>query len=223
VSAAPSAAPPAAARIVVAGPYLELHTGPGRGYPVFHVAASGEPVELLLRQTDWYRVRTGRGIEGWVSGRALRGEGAQEVADSRERPFELGGAFGRFKGEPMLKLTAGWRFGSALAVEATAGQVQGLFSGTDFWHLNLAAEPWQHQRLSAALGVGFGGFRNLPNTSLVGRATTQTALANVNLTLRWQLAPRVLLRADVSLLNAYLDQRRTGEYRAVSGGLSFTY
>lgn len=32
----------AAERVQVADPYLELRTGPGRGYPIFHVAAREE-------------------------------------------------------------------------------------------------------------------------------------------------------------------------------------
>ncbi len=53
-------------QVQVAEPYLELSTGPGRGYPVFHVVDRGELVEVLKRKTDWFKVRTGKGKEGWV-------------------------------------------------------------------------------------------------------------------------------------------------------------
>jgi uncharacterized protein YgiM (DUF1202 family) len=53
-------------RVQVADAFLELHTGPGRGYPVFHVAARGEWVAITLRHTDWFQVRTDKGVEGWV-------------------------------------------------------------------------------------------------------------------------------------------------------------
>ena len=53
-------------KVAVADPYLEMHTGPGRGYPIFHVVDRGEQVEILMQRTDWYQVRTERGIEGWV-------------------------------------------------------------------------------------------------------------------------------------------------------------
>src|SRR5690606_6955578 len=43
--------------VVVEDPYLELHTGPGRGYPVFHIAERGEREELIRRRTAWYKVR----------------------------------------------------------------------------------------------------------------------------------------------------------------------
>ena len=40
--------------VEVADSYLELHTGPGRGYPVTRVIPRGDHVEVLKRRTDWY-------------------------------------------------------------------------------------------------------------------------------------------------------------------------
>ena len=50
--------------VAVADPYLELHTGPGRGYPVYRVVPRGERVEILYRRTDWFRVRDEQDREG---------------------------------------------------------------------------------------------------------------------------------------------------------------
>ena len=58
-------------QLFVSQPYLELHTGPGRGYPVTQVVARGESVDVLFRRTDWFKVRTERGVEGWASAREL--------------------------------------------------------------------------------------------------------------------------------------------------------
>ena len=52
--------------VVVADPYLEMHTGPGSGYPVFHVIDRGESVEIVKQRTSWYLVRSDRGKEGKV-------------------------------------------------------------------------------------------------------------------------------------------------------------
>jgi len=53
--------------VVVSDPYIDLHTGPGRGYPIFYVAAQGDRITILKEQTEWYKVRTPRGKEGWVN------------------------------------------------------------------------------------------------------------------------------------------------------------
>jgi hypothetical protein len=52
--------------LVVTEPYLELHTGPGRGFPVFYVVGRGDTVTVLYSRTDWYKVRAPRGQEGWA-------------------------------------------------------------------------------------------------------------------------------------------------------------
>lgn len=56
--------------VVVSDPYIEMHTGPGRGYPIHYVAGQGDKVTLLKRKTDWFKVRLPRGSfdtkEGWV-------------------------------------------------------------------------------------------------------------------------------------------------------------
>ena len=54
-------------KILIADPFIELHTGPGRGFPVFFVAERGQEVEIVKRRTDWFMVRTDRGVEGWVA------------------------------------------------------------------------------------------------------------------------------------------------------------
>ncbi|TLZ28485.1 MAG: SH3 domain-containing protein, partial [Gammaproteobacteria bacterium] len=51
-------------QLFVAQPYLELHTGPGRGYPVFHVVPRDASVDVLFRRIDWFEVRTEHGVEG---------------------------------------------------------------------------------------------------------------------------------------------------------------
>jgi uncharacterized protein YraI len=39
-------------KVAVADPYLEMHTGPGRGYPIFHVVDRGEQVEIIMQRTE---------------------------------------------------------------------------------------------------------------------------------------------------------------------------
>ena len=80
--------------VSVADPYLELRTGPGRGYPKFYVVNRGETVDILLRKTDWFKVRAPNGKEGWVDRDQLEltlQPGGQEIifAQADQEDFTL--------------------------------------------------------------------------------------------------------------------------------------
>jgi hypothetical protein len=227
------AAEPNIERVQVTDPYLEFRTGPGRGYPIHYVAAREEWVQIVMRHTDWYKVIAANGREGWVHRRQLQttltefgGTKAFRdivVDDYLARKVEFGAGWGRFKKEPMLKLWTGYKLHESIGVEASVGQVQGLFSGTDFWHVNLQMEPWSDRRLSPFAAIGFGRFKNIPNESLVGAQTTNANLAGGQIGLRYYLTERFVLRADYSIYTAYVAETRSIEYRATTIGLSFFF
>jgi hypothetical protein len=224
-------------RVQVADPYLEMRTGPGRGFPVAHVAERHEFVIIELRNTDWYKVRTvsdtGNDKTGWVHRRQLAAtltdagvaKSFRDIAldDYLTRRVQIGAAYGRFRGEPMQKFWGSVRLSDALSIESTIAQVQGVFSGTDLWYGNLLAEPWSDQRLSPFLGVGIGRFRNFPNQSLVGATNTDANLANATFGVRYYLTERFVLRADYTLYTAFVSDQRAQEFRAVTAGISFFF
>ena len=220
-------------RLTVSDPYLEMRTGAGRGYPVFFVVARGQSVVIDLRHTDWYKVRAEGGQIGWVHRSQLEttltAAGStktfRDIAldDYLARRVQMGAGWGRFKSEPMLKLYASYRFSDTLSVEGTLGQVQGVFSGTNFWHASLNSEPWSDRRLSPFFGVGVGQFKNFPNQSLVGATITDAKLAHVMVGARYYLTERFVLRADWALYTAFVSDQRSTEYRAVTAGVSFFF
>ena len=233
VPASSATAGASAERLQVTDPYLEMRTGPGRGFPVFHVAERTEWVSIELRHTDWYKVRTASDKLGWVHRSQLETTlteaGGKKtfrdlvLDDYLTRRVQLGAAWGRFKSEPMLKMWTSYKLSDTLTAEATLGQVQGVFSGTDFWHLNLQSEPWSDRRLSPFFGIGFGQFKNIPNTSLVGNFTTNAKLGNATVGARFYLSDRFVLRADYSIYTAFLSDAKSSEYRAITAGLSFFF
>jgi hypothetical protein len=220
-------------RLRITDPYIELHTGPGRGFPVFFVVARDLWIEIELRHTDWYKVRTEDGKLGWVHRQQLQttltAAGNTKtfhdvlLDDYLNRRVQLGAAWGHFKSEPMLKFWSSYRLTETLSVEGTLGQVQGVFSGTDFWHINVVSEPWSDQRVSPFFGIGFGKFKNFPNLSLVDATLTNAKLANASFGLNYHLSDRFVLRADYSIYTAFVADTHTTEYRAFAAGLSFFF
>jgi hypothetical protein len=220
-------------RLRITDPYIELHTGPGRGFPVFFVVARDLWIEIELRHTDWYKVRTEEGKVGWVHRQQLQttlttAGGSKTfrdvlLDDYLNRRVQLGAAWGQFKSEPMLKFWSSYRLSDTLSLEATLGQVQGVFSGTDFWHINVLSEPWSDQRISPFFGIGVGKFKNFPNQSLVDATITDAKLANVSLGVNYHLSERFVLRADYSIYTVFVADTHTTEYRAFTAGMSFFF
>jgi hypothetical protein len=224
-------------RVQVAAPFIELRTGPGRGYPVFHVVEKSGWITIETRRTDWYRVRSEGGANGpavgWVQRAQLETTLTEAgtaktfrdvlVDDYLNRRLEMGASWGRFEREPMLKVWGAWRLSETLAVEGSLGQVQGLYAGTSFWQIGLSSEPWSDQRLSPFFGVGVGRFRNAPNLSLVGAEPTDATQMQVGLGVRWYFSRRFVGRLDYTRATAFLSDERNGEYRSLTAGLSFFF
>jgi len=225
--------PAHAERLQVNDPFIEIRTGPGRGYPIFHVAARDEWIDVELRFTDWYKVRTDSGREGWVHRlqleTTLTAAGGRAtfrdvlVDDYLRRRAEAGASWGLFESEPMLKLWATYRLAEILAIEASIGQVQGVYSGSELWQLGLIAEPFADRRLSPFFGIGFGRFTNVPNASLVDNTTTDANLAYAVIGLRYYLTRRFVGRLDYTLYTAFVSDSSTSRYGAATAGLSFFF
>jgi hypothetical protein len=224
--------------LTVAEPYLQLHTGAGRGYPVFFVVSRGQTVRVLLRSTDWYQVKLEPApqageIIGWVHRRQLEttltAAGSTKtfrdlaLDDYLGRRLYMGGAVGRFNGAPMLKLAAGYKLSDTLSLQGDTGQVQGRFSGTNFWHIGIQSEPWSDQRFSPFFGIALGKFKNLPNQTLVGALPTDAKLAQAVLGARYYWSDRFVLHADWSIYTANVSDQRSTEYRAATAGVAFFF
>ena len=235
--AAPRPAPAPRSRksemVQISDPYIELRSGPGRGYPIFFVAPRNDWIEIELRHTDWFRIRTEDGKVGWVSRQQLEttltAAGSTKtfrdvlLDDYLSRKVQLGAAWGHFKSEPMLKLWTSYRFSDTLSLEATIGQVQGVFSGTDLWHVDVLIEPWSDHRISPFFGVGVGKFKNFPNLSLIGATDTNAKMGVARMGLRYYLTERFVMSADYALYTAFLNDQRSTQYNAWTLGLSFFF
>lgn len=224
---------PAAEKVEVTDPFIELRTGPGRGYPIFHVAERHEWIEIKLRHTDWFLVRTEDGKEGWVKREQLETTLTQIgtkptfrdilLGDYLRRRLELGAAWGHFKSEPMMKVWLSYNMIDTLAVEATGGQVQGTFSGTNLWHLSLLDQPFPDWRLQPYVGVGLGRMSNIPNASLVAATKASASLADATVGLRYHLGERFIARVDYTQYVAFISSNRTDQYGAWTIGLGFFF
>ena len=85
---APAQAADAPEKVLVADPYIELHTGAGRGYPVFFVVPRDESIEILSRHVNAYLLRFYFAICGMSDAEfiaRLRAMNSDKLADEGKR------------------------------------------------------------------------------------------------------------------------------------------
>jgi len=232
-NAAPSVAPVAVPRVRVVDAFLDLRTGPGRGYPVTQVAERNEWVVIELRHTDWFKVRTARGQVGWVSRAQMAGTVTEDgvpfeladptLQDYLNRRFEFGGGYGASPTTGVTRLWAGWRFSDTLSLDVGVTDVQYTTSTTGIWTAGLLTEPWSDQRLSPFMGVAVGRFQYKPNRSLVNAEVIDGNLGLFTLGLRYHLGSRVALRVEYLRYAVYVSELESRNYQAGTVGLSIHF
>lgn len=165
--------------LVVTAPYIDVHTGPGRGYPVTHAIERDEIIDVLKSRTDWFKVKTRDRIgakQGWVHRNSLTGSlyadgSAADFslpgrADLMGKRWVLTGLGGDFSGADSLAFSLGYRMTKNLTVETRVGRAVGDFSDSEYAYLRLSSQPFPEWRLSPFFVLGAGAISTSFNTQL---------------------------------------------------------
>lgn len=220
-------------QLFVAQPYLELRTGPGRGYPVTQVVARGESFDVLYRRTDYFRVRTEKGVEGWASARDMM---KTQLADGSQFSFDLGdrdgfqthrwemGIFvGDFDGANYVSGYGAWSATDNLKIELTASQYIGeQRSGTllDLGVLHVFAPEW---RLSPYVSLGGGVFKVDKDAQRPNLLDRSDQSAYVGVGARFYLTRRFFLRGEMKERVVFTSRNDNEELREWKVGLAFFF
>ena len=203
---------------VVAEPFLELHTGPGRGFPVFHVVDRGEQIDVLKRRTDWFQVRTRKGVEGWV-----KLDQMAETLDTAGRPtalddpaeddyvgrrWEAGLELGDLDGANTITVYGGYHFTRNLSTELHVGATTGDYSSGWLATADIVHQPFPEWRISPYAALGTGVIHTSPQTTLVQSQDRTDQVAHVGLGLRMYATRRFMVRAEY---NSYLTFTSTDD------------
>jgi len=195
--------------VQVTGSYIELHTGPGRGFPIFHVAEQGEIVRLIKRKTSWYQVRTVDEKTGWVSLKHMERTMMigthtvpfEQVSDAIEesQKIELGVASGWFAGDSIVSLMAHYRMLSSLSAEMTIAQSMGAFSTSKLYYGGVMIEFFPRWLVVPYFVSGFGYLKNVPSDTVAGGKEFDQVIANSGLGVRFKLGYRFYLRTTAKM------------------------
>lgn len=220
-------------QVRVSEPYLELHTGPGRGYPVFYVVDRGELVKVIKRRTDWFLVRTQRGKQGWVRRAEMEltltpdGEPTQfaeaEFGDFTRRRWEAGFLAGDFEGANIMSVYTDYYLTRNLSAELAVSQVFGNYSDGLTASANLLAQPFPEWRLSPYFLLGTGLFYTDPNVTLVNEQDRTEQISNVGAGVRWYLTRRFILRAEYQNHVIFQNKDDNQEINEWKAGFAFFF
>ena len=193
-------------KILIADPFIELHTGPGRGYPVFHVVERGREVTIVKRRTDWFEIRTDRGVSGWAPREQMiatlepTGEPLDLQEPAREnymsRRWQAGVAGGDFAGASMISVFGGYAFSDNLSIELTFNHIIGEFSNDYSATLGLMHVFVPEWRLSPYFTLGTGWIHTEPKSTLVQSIDRDDQIGYVGGGLQFYLTRRFMLRTE---------------------------
>ncbi len=192
--------------VIIAEAYVELHTGPGRGYPVFYIAERGEEIQLLKQRTSWVKVHTSRGKEGWVklesiaktvdsTGQAIA-VNIPQLDQFSDREWEMGFMAGDFGGTDVITGYVGYHFTRNLSLELAASENFGDFSSGQSATLNIVHQPFPTWRYSPFFTLGGGVRKTNPRSTLVETEDRTDDVLVAGAGVRIYLSDRFLLRAQ---------------------------
>jgi len=220
-------------KVTVDVSYIELHTGPGRGYPVFHVVDRGKELEVIKRRTDWFMVRTEKGKEGWASRidmeLTLTPAGEKTLfaeagfGDFSRRRWEAGVMAGDFEGADVMTVYTAYAMTPNFSAELSVSQVFGDYSDAYIGSISLVSQPFPEWRLSPFFSVGGGIIYTDPNVTLVDESDRTDQIGSVSIGARWYLTRRFILRAEYKNHVIFQDKDDNQEIDEWKAGLAFFF
>lgn len=205
-------------QVQIIDPFVNLHTGPASGYPVFHVALRGDWVAVEKRRTHWFKVITEDGTAGWVSAADIQqtlsaisepvviNDGSFE--QFQQRDFEFGVLGGEFEGVPSLDVMAAWVMTENFTAELSYTQALGDFSENQLLLGSITHSTFPEWRLAPYVRLGVGQIRTTPRANLVqsGAESRTSDLLVAGLGMRYYLAQNFLLRVEYQNLLALTER-----------------
>jgi uncharacterized protein YgiM (DUF1202 family) len=219
--------------LTVEDPYIEMHTGPGRGYPIFYVAERGESIAVLRRRTDWYQVQGPRGEQGWVPSEQLErtleldGQkfeaGRSTLEDYSGRRWEAGVSYGDFGGANVISMFGSYSLTGNLSFELSLSEALGRYSDSVMTNLNIVHAMFPERRASPYFTLGAGTIHTEPKATLIATVDRTDSLAHAGFGVRTYLTRRFVFRAEYKTYVVFTSRDDNEEIREWKAGFSFFF
>ena len=219
--------------VVVADSYIEMHTGPGIGFPVFFVVGRGDTITVITQRTDWYLVREHQGREGWVTEEQLlktmdlNGKPIDLYVPSLEnlakRRFEGAVMFGNFGGASLISLSASYGFSDHLSIQLNGGEALGNIFDSDIFSVSLTHTMLPDHRISPYIAIGTGQIHESPHTTQAQVVNSTNQFSFVGAGIRVYLTRRFIARAEYDANYIYTKSNQNEDAREWKAGFAFFF
>jgi len=204
----------------VVEPYIEMHTGPGRGYPVFNVVERGESIEILKRKPGWYLVRSPNNKVGWTNAsqlaHTLKPTGIPvdlpEVSrgDYLRSHWRVGFSGGELEGASTFSVTAGYRPFSWIGLEVEGGKIYDESVTSEYYGVNLLAEPKPDWILSPFFRIGAGQFSFDSRQKVIVEDTGTSNYMMAGAGVGYYIGQNLVARGEYRWYSVSTDEDRVG-------------
>ena len=220
-------------KVVIADPYIDIHTGPGRGYPIYYVAERGAEIIILKRKTSWYKVRLNNKKEGWVHRSQLESTltpgGEKKIfksvkeQDYLRRDWEIGVLSGDADGYATMTLYGAYNFNDAMAFELSVSQLLGDLASGFLWSADIVSQPFPEWWVSPYFALGTGQIQITPNTTLIQAPDFKDNQAHVAIGVKKYIAQRFLFRAEYRSYVVFQSRSENEEIEEWRAGFAFFF
>jgi hypothetical protein len=225
--------------VQVVDPFIELHTGPGRGYPVTQVVERGASVEIIRRRTEWFEVKAESGVKGWVHrsemARTLEGSGEllpvpdPSLTDFTNHDWEFGLEVGDFGGANTISAMGGYSINESLAAEIHLSHILGdqtnqYIADIGLVHNIIMPDVRVVRRFTPFLGIGTGVLRLEPKARFAQQLESRTdQLAYVSAGLKYYLTRQFFMRAEYRWHVIFTNRDDNQEVEEWKAGFAFFF
>ena len=214
--------------VIITDPFIEMHSGPGRGYPVTYVVGRDDTVTVLYSRTEWYKVRAPRGQEGWARRSELAltklvsGEPAPipPYPDFATHRWEIGAGYGVFNHQNLVTTWGDFGLTGSLDAEFVLQQALGTIDNRYIASLGLRhtfIPEWRW--FSPTAGIGFG-YQYIDDKVPPKPLQTSNQMAYVSLGARGFITRRFMWRADWRKYVVFTNQNQNEEPEEWKFGLA---
>lgn len=219
--------------VKVADPFLEMHTGPSVGYPIFHVIQRDETITVIKQRTEWYLIQNYRKKEGWVHRSQLaktltldnKKITIKEITRDNylNHDWEMSMISGNFGGLPMMSLSTGYSFTQNLSTELSYAQILGNFSSRILIGASLVQQPFPEWKVSPYFSIGASVIQTSVRSVLSKLKDDTDFAANVGFGAKMYLSRRFILRADLKKHIIFQSRNKNEEITSWQVGFAFFF